>query len=205
MEDAQPMARALEAQICFEKSISQMPLSKWPIPVDDFVFPPTPKKVAIPLVAIYKITGLMDIDLLNYIRVIKGYVDACQSPTLLRLKVSNYIESRFADLPRYCLLSHTFLPYIIQGVIKDVVNIARLRAVGATLAVERYRLANGKLPDKLDELVPAYLSAVPTDPFDGQPLRYKKLAKGYVVYSIGENGRDDGGDEKKDITFTVER
>ncbi len=41
--------------------------------------------------------------------------------------------------------------------------------------------------------------------FDGQPLRYKKLAKGYVVYSVGEDGKDDGGDEKKDITFTVER
>jgi hypothetical protein len=26
-----------------------------------------------------------------------------------------------------------------------------------------------------------------------------------VVYSVGEDGRDDGGDEKKDITFTVER
>jgi len=25
------------------------------------------------------------------------------------------------------------------------------------------------------------------------------------VYSVGEDGRDDGGDEKKDITFTVER
>jgi hypothetical protein len=46
---------------------------------------------------------------------------------------------------------------------------------------------------------------LPLDPFDGQPLRYKKLPKGYVVYSNGEDGKDDGGDEKKDITFTVER
>jgi hypothetical protein len=62
--------------------------------------------------------------------------------------------------------------------------------------------------------VPTYLAAVPTDPFDGQPLRYKKLAKGYIVYSVGENGKDDGGDQTvsartgwktPDITFTVER
>jgi hypothetical protein len=63
--------------------------------------------------------------------------------------------------------------------------------------------------------VPTFLPAVPTDPFDGKPLRYKKLAKGYVVYSIGEDEVDNGGTEKNskgvsyvegtDITFTVER
>ena len=55
---------------------------------------------------------------------------------------------------------------------------------------------------------------IPTDPFDDQPLRFKKLARGYVVYSIGPDFTDDGGKEKPadakdtdhyDITFTVER
>jgi hypothetical protein len=47
-------------------------------------------------------------------------------------------------------------------------------------------------------------------------LRYHRLAKGYVIYSIGADGHDDGGREKPadwkpgdkttyDITFTVER
>ena len=44
-----------------------------------------------------------------------------------------------------------------------------------------------------------------SDPFDGQELRYKKLATGYVDYSVGNDRVDDGGDEKKDITFTVVR
>jgi len=57
---------------------------------------------------------------------------------------------------------------------------------------------------------------MPLDPFDGAPLRYKPLAKGYVVYSIGPDGHDDGGKEPpirrrgtepvpEDITITVER
>ena len=61
--------------------------------------------------------------------------------------------------------------------------------------------------------MPEYLDTVPEDPFDGKPLRYKRLPKGYVVYSIGWDGKDDGGDEKvpeeqwhaPDVTFTVER
>jgi hypothetical protein len=85
----------------------------------------------------------------------------------------------------------------------------------AALAVERYRLANGKLPDHLSDLVPTFLPTVSTDPFDGKPLRYKTLAKGYVVYSVGDDREDNGGTEKNskgqiyvpgtDITFTVER
>jgi len=57
---------------------------------------------------------------------------------------------------------------------------------------------------------------VPADPFDGAALRYRRLEKGYVIYSLGSDGHDDGGREKPsdwkssdkttyDITFTVER
>ena len=84
-------------------------------------------------------------------------------------------------------------------------EIPNLRTARVALAVERFRLANGKLPDKLDELSPMFLKKIPADPFDGKPLHYKKLDKGYVVYSIGEDGKDDGGNKKNDITFTVER
>jgi len=40
-----------------------------------------------------------------------------------------------------------------------------------------------------DALVPGQLSAVPADPFDGKPLRFKRLTKGYVIYSIGKDGQ----------------
>ena len=59
--------------------------------------------------------------------------------------------------------------------------------------------------------MPDYLIVAPIDPFDGKPLRYKKLAKGYVVYSIGTNETDNGGSETigetgpLDVTFTVKR
>ena len=62
--------------------------------------------------------------------------------------------------------------------------------------------------------MPRFLDAVPLDPFDGKPLRYRELGTGFVVYSIGPNRRDDGGKEWKtgvgfgadyDVTFVVER
>jgi hypothetical protein len=99
----------------------------------------------------------------------------------------------------------------------EVRKIASRRTTQTALAIERYRLAEGRLPQALSDLVPVYLEAIPTDPFDGQELRYDVLAKGYVVYSIGEDLRDDGGAEKEDrkrdgqnkpawdVTFFVER
>jgi hypothetical protein len=46
----------------------------------------------------------------------------------------------------------------------------------------------------LNALVPEFLAAVPMDLIDGQPLRYRLNADGsFVLYSVGENGKDDGG------------
>jgi hypothetical protein len=53
--------------------------------------------------------------------------------------------------------------------------------------------------------VPALLDRVPKDPFDGQPIRYCKLDKGYVVYSVGEDRKDDKGLSKADVVFSVRR
>jgi hypothetical protein len=54
------------------------------------------------------------------------------------------------------------------------------------------------------------------DPFAGDPMKYRRKAGGYVLYSVGPDGSDDGGLEKSnkkesadkksyDITFVVER
>jgi hypothetical protein len=61
------------------------------------------------------------------------------------------------------------------------------------LAVERFRRAHQRWPATLTELVPAYLPAVPTDPYSGDPLLYKVFDDGVAVYSVGKNGVDDGG------------
>jgi hypothetical protein len=73
------------------------------------------------------------------------------------------------------------------------INHARLRCAVAALAVERFRLARGRWPGKPAELVPAFLARWPDDPFDGQPLRFRRLPDGVVIYSVGPDGKDDGG------------
>jgi len=76
------------------------------------------------------------------------------------------------------------------------VNLEILRNLTLTaVALQRHQLRHGKFPDSLQALVPAFLPSVPTDEMDGQPLRYKLKTDGsFLLYSVGENGVDDGGD-----------
>lgn len=75
---------------------------------------------------------------------------------------------------------------------------ADFEVLRAAAALAEYRLrglggAGGPYPERLDALVPDVVAVVPTDPFAGAPLRYERRGDGYLLYSVGTNGIDDGG------------
>jgi hypothetical protein len=70
---------------------------------------------------------------------------------------------------------------------------AEMRCAAVLLALERYRRAHGRWPERLEELTPRYLARVPLDPFDGRPVKYARRGDGVTVYSVGLDGEDDGG------------
>ena len=59
--------------------------------------------------------------------------------------------------------------------------------------LELYRLKHGGYPAGLDEVAPGGLSGIPTDLFSVLPLRYVKKVDGFLLYSVGLNGKDEGG------------
>ena len=67
-----------------------------------------------------------------------------------------------------------------------------------TLALAAFKAEKGKYPEKLSELSPAYIKKVPADIFAKGPLVYKRDGKGYLLYSVGRNMKDDGGVEDED-------
>lgn len=75
----------------------------------------------------------------------------------------------------------------------------RFRYSAVALACERYRLANGKWPAKLDDLVPKFIASIPTDPYFGKPIRAKLGANPIAVYSVGRDRKDNGGDVSEEI------
>jgi hypothetical protein len=77
------------------------------------------------------------------------------------------------------------------------------RLLVTAIALKRYHLQHTNHPASLDLLVPAQLKNVPADFMDGKPLRYRLNADGsYLLYSIGEDGEDNGGDPTLVATTT---
>jgi hypothetical protein len=96
----------------------------------------------------------------------------------------------------------TVVPLGIFGAAIDGDPLAVDRAARAAVAVERYRRDHGdQLPRSLEDLVPAYLEAVPIDPYSERPLLYRADDAGYTIYSVGPDLKDDGGD----LTSEMER
>ena len=62
------------------------------------------------------------------------------------------------------------------------------------LGICAYRADRGEYPESLDVLIPKYAAAIPEDWFSGQPVKYRRTAEGFVAYSVGENGEDNGGE-----------
>jgi len=65
----------------------------------------------------------------------------------------------------------------------------------AAITLKRFQLRHGQLPPSLEALVPEFLPAVPYDYMGAKALGYRLNADGsYLLYSTGEDGKDDGGD-----------
>lgn len=179
----------------------------------------TPNALAAQLAfAAYRMSGLMRKDRNFYLGVMATNVSRAEMSADERIKTGPAPVISITN--RLLVLSRILLPALQRTLDRADENAARMRVVQTGLAVERWRVSHaGKLPDSLEQLAPQYLHKVPLDPFDSHPLRYKKLPRGYVVYSIGADQKDDGGAEPPppdkagkrtksiapDVTFVVER
>jgi hypothetical protein len=65
----------------------------------------------------------------------------------------------------------------------------------AAIALKRYQLRHGQPAHRWVTLLREFLEEPPRDYMDGKPLRYRLNADGsFILYSVGEDGQDDGGD-----------
>jgi hypothetical protein len=82
---------------------------------------------------------------------------------------------------------------------KFQLNQAQLTCGVVLVAAERFRLARRRWPAAVEELVLGYLAEVPPDPYHGKPIRLRRDEDGLVVYSVGPDGADDGGQVKAEF------
>ena len=113
-----------------------------------------------------------------------------------------------------------FSPDPISGILNPLHNISLIwtysghvravalaRMAATALAIRLYELDHGRRPEGLLELVPEYLGEAPVDPFadDGRPLGYLPHAPKPILYSVGPDGVDNGGEDVLDPNGRVDR
>jgi hypothetical protein len=76
---------------------------------------------------------------------------------------------------------------------------ATLGTSSIAVALRLYQTEHGSYPPALDALPRG-----PVDPFSGRPYVYRREGAGFVLYSVGEDGIDQGASsEEMDIVFRI--
>ncbi len=134
------------------------------------------------------------------VEIFTATIDAIDGPTSETIHRVDAAQANAPTAAGYCLISNMstmIIPSLSRAVKLWVRSEGMNRAMQAAIACERFRLANGDWPADLEALVPAYLDAVPIDPFDDKPIRYARIPEGIKVWTIGEDMTDNGGDVRR--------
>lgn len=93
---------------------------------------------------------------------------------------------------------------IQQAKLKHNKVVAHERLLTVELALRCYESEQGRAPAGLEQLVPKYMHRVPSDPFSGKPIIYKPQGTTWLLYSLGEDGVDDGGKPvRRSVSATI--
>jgi hypothetical protein len=132
------------------------------------------------------------------------FVKAAQLPMHEQAAVERALDQEFRErlapsaLPGTAMITRGLLPAVSKMGEAFRRERATLRCMTVALAAERYRQDKKAWPDNIDQLCPQFLAAVPLDPFDGKPLRYRRVQDGVVIYSVGQDVTDNGGNLDRD-------
>ncbi len=110
------------------------------------------------------------------------------------------LEALRDDRSLFSMLSRVGIPNYVKARTACARTHAYANEAAIVSALERFRHAEGHYPTALSELSPKFMIAIPADVIGDQPLHYRVIDKGFQLYSVGIDGKDDGGVPPKDLS-----
>lgn len=121
-----------------------------------------------------------------YLRMVRCCVQLLEGPYF---RFESEPHKEFGNLAGHSRLTRKLAPMIHLAKEFHCDMVAKVHLTRAGLALLRYREAHGAFPESLDALGLEDL----VDPFAEAPLHYRAEGAGFVVYSVGEDQKDNGG------------
>lgn len=117
-----------------------------------------------------------------------------ESRRILRPAIQD-LDQRRMNLSHARILSALLAPSLRRTFVLHYFGLTHRRLSAAAIAVRMYQQDNGRRPEKLEDLIPKYLSEIPQDPMNepGEPIRYIADSDMPRLYSVGKNARDERG------------
>jgi hypothetical protein len=165
----------------------------------------SPKSPFVPLAAKLVPQGWFYMEQLNYSRlmeegVLAGFDPRAKRVDPARARKSEQTLKKMGSKPADSVLRHVvFARLLLPALSKTQQKTARAQTLAdhaaLACALERYRLTHGQLQDKLEALVPQFITKVPHDTVTGELLRYQRVGQsGFELHSAGWDETDGGGD-----------
>jgi hypothetical protein len=124
--------------------------------------------------------------------------NAGKTPARLRAEEIN-IEKEAEELIKDNVLLMILAPALSRVSEISHRNRVDIEAALTIIAILRYEQDSGGYPQNLKQLMADdYLKQLPLDPFSDKPLVYKKTQDSFILYSVGRNFTDEGGEYGKD-------
>lgn len=164
---------------------------------------------AMPFWAEFFPRGWFHFEKLNYARLFGEYLLSKERDGLNAVDPER-VERKNEDLSSLCadkgkvlrdhmILSAMLLPAMARAEIKAAHAQSTVNEAEMACALERYRIANSAYPEHLENLVPRFIKTLPLDVITAKPMIYRRIDPDrFVLYSIGWNQTDDGGQFQND-------
>lgn len=157
------------------------------------------------LVASRPARPLLYADELVYLRVMEEAIERARKPW--RQARWDEHQARADRLPIWAPVARILVAVFTRVAEKRDQAVARRALMTTALAIEVYRQKKGRLPESLTALAAEVPWARTEDVFSGKGLVYRRKAGGYLLYSVGPNLKDDGGEpmvwQKKALGLSV--
>lgn len=110
-------------------------------------------------------------------------------------RIAEYEKARNTTSGPFNLIPKVWLfQFLKDAPQKFALGQTEINQAALACGLERYRLAHHEYPPSLEALTPQFLKSIRHDAMNGQPLHYRRTEDGrYLIYSVGWNEKDDGG------------
>jgi hypothetical protein len=142
----------------------------------------------------------------EHLKVMRQAIDFSSQPPHVGRTNLQALSARYGSVPpgtsplhanKYVLVALMF-PSLTASFDAYATAVAHRDTLVTGIAAQRYNQKTGRFPAQLTDLVPDYLPSIPLDPFNGQPLHLITQGNALLIYSIGRDNKDNGGQTSTD-------